>query len=349
MIFLAVLIVAAAVLVYKRRRRRVRGARVDPYAASEETPMTNLRPRTSILKRPGAGPGVFSSVNDGNTVMGGRGWMRLDNHDESFEYFDPYDATPPRYDSHEVAGSTSGAASGASANAGAGGGGGAMANTGASASTNASAARASSSSGQISMRATGASSGSSGARTNATPGEADATAFRVLGRGQGVKNGTGFRVVGRDQGTRLSSAGQERHESPAKMVLQPITAGREWSPARTAPSPSSSPANSPVASRPPSQPSQPSQPQSRVHSLRQMKSDLHRYDTFGRPRKEEDALMEDEADRTTETGETSTAESGVVVTGMRGRAGVAVTAASSQTSHGKHVAAHAGPGTRVSR
>lgn len=63
--------------------------------------MTNLRPRTSILKRPD-GVGVLSSVND---RVGGHGWVRLDTEDRvSLDYADSTD--PPSYAS--AAGSASG-------------------------------------------------------------------------------------------------------------------------------------------------------------------------------------------------------------------------------------------------
>ncbi|KLT38912.1 hypothetical protein CC85DRAFT_289039 [Cutaneotrichosporon oleaginosum] len=60
--------------------------------------MANLRPRTSILKRPG-GVGVLSSVNDRGT-MAGYGWVRLDTDDRAsfestYEYADS--TNPPTY------------------------------------------------------------------------------------------------------------------------------------------------------------------------------------------------------------------------------------------------------------
>jgi hypothetical protein len=77
--------------------------------------MNNLRPRTSILKRPG-GVGVLSSVNDRGT-MAGRGWVRLDTEDRNS--FDLYDnsSNPPTYGESQWPSSSHAGASGANGGA----------------------------------------------------------------------------------------------------------------------------------------------------------------------------------------------------------------------------------------
>lgn len=220
--------------------------------------MTNLRPCTSILKPPDGGSGIFSSVND-MTVMGGRGWVRLDNADrESFDYFNPHDAIPPSYDSPEVAGPSDAQA---------------IASGNALASASSSSARASASEGA------GARLPGPGTGTELAPTTPDATAlpFRVLGREQGPR--TAFRVIGRDTGASSSttSRGNARHggqESVRALALEPLDVTR----AATAAA-SGSGLGSP---RTPSTPVH-----NRVQSLRPVKGDLHRYDTFGRARKDQ--------------------------------------------------------------